>query len=434
MTAPPVNQPSADKSTEWESTGRQKQPHPTRDLTSTQAVCIWIPLFPLRAEEQRDPDLIGKPTAVLSSDDSRRVAHVSALARRHGVQAGMTVSQAIGLCSSLILIESDPVFYDEKFTSIVASLNRLSPVVEPIELGRLYVGVDGMEGLYGNVHRQLKLIARLVKGWKGARLGWGRGKFASWVAAARAKPKKPVIVTKEEEPSFLASQPVAALPVHPDTHRRLWQLGIKTLGDLAKIPEVAIISQFGNEGRTAWQLATGQIVERIVGKERPEPIQSSVDFPVPLADTMTLLHALETLVGRTLRHPRRIGWRVQTMRIRAALEHGSSWLKDFTMKEPTASQQNLTDVIGHCLEQSAPTGAVGQLVVEFTGFVRGTMELQLFARDAASSARAGRQRALRWAAREIKTRLKSSMLHHIVEVHPWSRMPERRYALIDFDP
>ena len=79
-------------------------------------------------------------------------------------------------------------------------------------------------------------------------------------------------------------------------------------------------------------------------------------------------------------------------------------------------------------------GAVGQrLAVEFTGFAPGTAELQLFARDASAAARAGRRRALRHAAEEIQLRLHRTMLHHVIEVQPWSRIPERRYALIDFE-
>ena len=86
------------------------------------------------------------------------------------------------------------------------------------------------------------------------------------------------------------------------------------------------------------------------------------------------------------------------------------------------------------LSSTPPTGGVENLAVEFLTFVRGTNELQLFARDANSSARAGRRRALRTAVREMKTRFRHSFLYRVVEVHPSSRIPERRYALIDYDP
>jgi hypothetical protein len=102
-------------------------------------------------------------------------------------------------------------------------------------------------------------------------------------------------------------------------------------------------------------------------------------------------------------------------------------------KDPTAYSDRIVAPLKVRLEQSPPTGAIENLTVEFTDFARGTQELQLFARDAASSVRAGRQRALEHAATEIKSRLKRPMLHHIIEVQPWSRIPERRYALIDFE-
>jgi DNA polymerase-4 len=103
-------------------------------------------------------------------------------------------------------------------------------------------------------------------------LGWARGKFAAWVAASRAKPGEPLIVSDDEQAEFLRTQPVAALSLDPDTHRRLWQLELKTLGDLAALSEEALVSQFGREGRMAWQLAAGKITEPVIGREVPEPI------------------------------------------------------------------------------------------------------------------------------------------------------------------
>ena len=119
-------------------------------LTSDTAACCWIPLFALRCETARRPELASLPVALLSPDDSRRVWQVAPLARRAGVKPGMTVSQAIGLCPSLKLCEPDPVHYDEQFSQIVTALVTVSPVVEPVELGRAYVGTDGLERLYGS--------------------------------------------------------------------------------------------------------------------------------------------------------------------------------------------------------------------------------------------------------------------------------------------
>src|SRR5207253_594849 len=338
----------------------------TPHLTSDGAACCWIPLFPLRCETARQPELASLPVALVGPDDTRRVWQVSPLARHAGVKPGMTVSQAIGLCPALKLCEPDPVHYDAQFSRLLAALGQVSPVIEPAELGLAYIGTDGLEGLYGAPEKIVEAIKRGMRnaerGTDGEgplacsafplprsafRVGWGRGKFVSWVAATRARPGEAVIVPVGGEARFLAAQPLAALPLDSDTHRRLRQLGVRTLGALAALPEEAVVSQFGRAGRRLGRLAAGRIAGR-VGERIAAPLKTQ-------------------------------------------------------------------------LERSPPAGAVERLVVEFTAFAPGTAELQLFARDAHAAARAGRRRALRTAAQEIKLRLKRSLLYHVIEVQPWSR-------------
>jgi len=408
----------------------------TPHLTSESAACCWIPLFALRCETTRRPELAALPVALVGPDDTRRVWQVAPLARRVGVKPGMTVSQAIGLCPALKLCEPDPVHYDEQFSQLVAALGQVSPVVEPAELGRAYVGTDGLEGLYGAPEKIVEAIVcgALHTPHSALRIGWGKGKFVSWVAATRAKPGAAVIVPVGGEAKFLASQPLAVLPLDPDTHRRLLQLGVKTLGALVALPEEAVVSQFGRAGRQLWRLAAGLLAEPVVGLVVPEPIVAALTFFTPVGERDLLAHALDKLIDRALADPRRSGWRVQVVRVHAELEHGASWLMEATLKDPSATRERIAAPLKTQLERSPPAGAVERFVVEFTAFAPGTTELQLFARDAAAAARTGRRRALQSAAREIALRIRRPMLYHIIEVQPWSRLPERRYALIDFEP
>ena len=163
-------------------------------LTSTTAACCWIPLFALRCEEARRPELASQPGALLAPDTARLLWQVSPLARRAGVKPGMTVSQAIGLCPSLRLCEPDPVYYDEQFARLLAALSEVSPVVEPAELGLAYVGTDGLEGLYGAPEGIVEVIKRGTRNaeqrledrspvprshFRVPRSGWGGGRASS---------------------------------------------------------------------------------------------------------------------------------------------------------------------------------------------------------------------------------------------------------------
>jgi len=205
-------------------------------------------------------------------------------------------------------------------------------------------------------------------------------------------------------------------------------------GALVALPEAAITAQFGATGKRLWQLAAGRVVEPVTGRIAPEPIRAALSFFTPVGERELLAHALDQLIARALKHPRRIGWRIHALRARAEIEGGGSWLTAHLLKEPTADAGRIAAPLKTRLEQAPPTGAVERLVLEFTGFAPGTTELQLFARDAQAAARAGQQRALRSAAREIRMRVKRAVLYHIIEVQPWSRLPERRYALIDYEP
>jgi DNA polymerase-4/protein ImuB len=410
----------------------------SRRPTSSLAACVWIPLFPLRCEEARHEGLASYPTALLAPDTTRKLWQVSSLARHAGVKPGMTVTQAIGLCPTLRLIEPDPVHYDERFATLLSALSEVSPVVEPSELGLAYVGTDGLEGIYGSPRKIIESVRQTVRpsDRPTIRIGWARGKFAAWVAASRSKPDEAVIVPVGAEQQFLASQPISVLPLDLDIHRRLRQLGIRTLGALANLPEAAITAQFGAMGRRLWQLAAGRIVEPVEGRITPAPITAALTFFTPVGERELLVHSLEQLIIRALKHPRRIGWRVHAVRLRADLEGtgGGSWLSSILLKDPTADGDRIAAPLKTRLEQSPPTGAVERLVLEFTAFAPGTTELQLFARDAQAAARAGQQRALQSAALEIRMRVQRSSLYHVIEVQPWSRLPERRYALIDYEP
>src|SRR6266571_4783214 len=169
---------------------------PRNHLASTTAACCWIPLFALRCEEARRPELTSQPSALLASDTALR------------------------------LCEPDPVHYDEQFARLLAALSEVSPVVEPAELGGAYVGTDGLEGLYGEPEgiveeMQLRIVdcglrigntgveSTIRNPQSAIRVGWGLGKFVAWVAASRAQPGGAVIVRPGDEAQFLSAQPLA---------------------------------------------------------------------------------------------------------------------------------------------------------------------------------------------------------------------------------
>ncbi|MDH5590859.1 MAG: DNA polymerase Y family protein, partial [Gemmatimonadota bacterium] len=251
-----------------------------------------------------------------------------------------------------------------------------------------------------------------------------------------------VVVSPEKLPAFLAASPVHTLPVNGTMLQRLERLGIRTLKDLLALPEPALVAQFGEEGRSALAWAAGRRIDPVRPRRRPEPVRVSMDFPVPVGMVQTLHGSLDRLVERALSRPGRRGRSVVAVRLSARLEGGGSWTVDVVLREATTQQSRLAAHLKGKMAVSPPSGAVETLVLELTDFGSPTTQQDLFARsDSGGRGRAGRDLSrdevppsLREAARELKLRLGHAPLYRVVEVDPWSRIPERRHALMSFDP
>lgn len=417
---------------------------------SRTALCLWLPTFELRMELVRSPELDSSEVALLDPDEGARrtIWQVSEKAWDAGVRTGQLVSRAVGLCPSLTLLEPDPAHYDAGMRAILEVLCDLSPIVEPAGRGRAFVGVDGLERLYGppeeQVRRALRALFRVLPRplVASTRAGRAPGTFAAWVAAVEARPGRPVLVGEDELEGFLASRPVSALPVDEAMLERLERLGVSTLGELARLPEPALVGQFGQEGRDALAWASGRRVDPVRPRHLPRPVRVSLEFPAPVGRAGTLHGALDRLLERALSRPARRGRSVREARLTGLLEGGGSWTVEAVLREPTAERKRLAFVLRSRMELSPPPRPVRALRVELVRFGAPASQEELFDRKERSGRDEGERGlaegrvppSLEQAVKELRLRLGYSPLYRVVELDPWSRIPERRHALARFDP
>lgn len=417
---------------------------------SRTALCLWLPTFELRLELVRTPELDSTSVALLSPGESMRrtIWQVSERAHDAGVRPGQLVSQAVSLCPTLTLLEPDPAHYDAAMDAMLEVLSGLTPIVEPAGRGRVFLGMDGLGRLYGSPSRQAeRALASLFQVFPGPlvasiRAGMAPGKFGAWVAAASARSGTPVVVNEQELAGFLASCPVGSLPVEPLVIQRLERLGIETLGRLCRLPEPSLVAQFGSTGKDCLAWATGRRIDPVRPWHRPRPIRTSLDFPAPVGLLDTLHSALDRLVERALSRPARRGRSVTAARLGAYLEGGGSWFVEAVLRDPTSERERIASPLRARMALSPPPKAVEALVLELTRFGVPSAQTGLFDRGEESGrAAAGRDLArgevptsLKDAVKELKLRLGRSPLYRVVEIDPWSRIPERRHALLSFDP
>ena len=422
----------------------------TRHRGSRQALCTWLPTFELRLELVRTPELDSTSVALLSSGENTRrtIWQVSERASIAGVRPGQLISQAVALCPSLTLLEPDPAHYDATQEELLETLSGLSPIVEPAGRGRIFIGMDGLGRLYGSPSRQVeRVLHTLLKFFPrplvaATRIGWAPGKFGAWVAAAGAGPGRPVIVPDQELPAFLNPCPVSVLPVDAVMTERLERLGIETLGDLIRLPSPALVGQFGPDGQRARAWATGERIDPVQPYYRPQTIRVSMELHTPVGQVDTLHGALDRLLERALARLERKGRSIQGMRLGARLEGGGSWALEAILREPTSQRDRIAFTVRTRMALSPPLRAVEALMVEFFQFGPATSQSDLFGRaETSGREESGRElseggipSSLREAVMELKLKLGFSPLYRVVEIDPWSRIPERRHALLNFDP
>jgi len=375
----------------------------------------------------------------------REIRRVCERAMAAGVRPGMRISQAVGLCPSLTILEPDPAFYESTQEAILHELQAWSPVVEPAGQGRFFIGIDGLERLYGAPADQVAdLLRHLGRKFPHdltdeLRVGCAPGKFGAWVAGSQARPRNPLLVSEKRLAPFLADRSVKVLPVNPRMVRRLEQLGIVLLGQLTRLPEPALIAQFGADGGRALAWATGRRIDPVRPLHRARPVRASLDFPAPIGQLEMLHAAIDHLLERGLAQPARRGRSVRGIRLGAALEDGGSWSVRTILRDPTSRKTRLGFVLRSRIALSPPPRAVESLGLEFFRFGSPSVQTDLFGSKLdAKRGFGGLETAegtllppLRDAARTLKLRLGDGVLYRVLEMQPGSRIPERRHALLE---
>ncbi len=389
-------------------------------------VCVLVPRFALRVAAALGGALPSEPAALGPEPGGPpAVGECNAAAATFGVAAGMRVGEALARCPRLQLVTADPGAVADAAEALLARLEELGAAVEPLAPGRAVFCADGLVRLHGGVARLL--VAASARLGPGGRTGAGPGRFIAQAAALRARPGASHQVEPGAAASFLAPMPVARLPLDPATADTLHALGIRTAGELAALPLPAVADRFGRPGIEAWRLARGEDEAYVAPRTPPEPLHEAIEFPEPVGDEFTLRGALAVLIERLAGDPRRAGRPPRALAMSARLAAGGSWRRPVALREPTADPRRLRDALAPRLVELP--GAVERLGLEITALAAtADRQLSLYRPPAELL----RERAAE-AARQVRAGLGEGHLWRVVEVAPWSRVPEGRELLVPFD-
>ncbi|MCZ2109635.1 MAG: hypothetical protein LC118_08720 [Dehalococcoidia bacterium] len=395
-------------------------------------ICALVPRFLIALARRDDPAIRRRPVIIGRSSETRgTVLACSDEAAQAGIVAGMPLSRALVLCPSAAMValcQEEATAAERAFLALLADR---CPAVEGIEPGHVHADVRGLARMNGLAPAayladlQESLAARTMLP---VHLGGATAVFAAHAAAAYlADPVR--LLRTSDVAAILGGLPVEALPAPETMVRRMRLFGLERLEQVGRLPPAALQAQFGPSGLLAWRLIHGEERGRIVPARDEVLVVERIELPAKAVASTPLVLATEILLQRSMRRREIDGRSVRRADWAVELENGERQQLRFVFREPTADQSRMLFIARNGIERldlAAPATAVGLTLSGICSeYVRQERLWETGPRGAA---------ALGEAIEQLTVREGSPQVYRVVEVEPWSRIPERQRALAAYYP
>ena len=384
-------------------------------------ITALIPLFPLRIALIEARAAWDDPVALGPAPGAPQViGPCTPSAWAHGVRPGLRVGEALARCPGLDLVVPDPDAARAAAERVTLRLEDLGAAVEPGPDGESWVFEgDGLVRMHGGIDPLLRRARAALPVGAGGRIGVAPTPFASREAARAGV----IIHHHDEARDFLAPLPASRLPLSRRSHEALSQLGIRTMGQMAALPHASVLDRLGAEGVRARDMARGEEIAHITPRVPPQAMGEEVSFQESIGALPALEAALRILIARIAERARDRGGSVRSMVVRARLEDGGSWTRAVALREATTDSRRIGIAsLPHLTEIAAPVTALAVEADAGGPPDAGQMAL-VQTPDEERMRRAGAALA------QVRAAPGAAAVLRLVEMEPWSRLPERTWAL-----
>ncbi|HSZ37343.1 MAG TPA: DNA polymerase IV [Acidimicrobiales bacterium] len=300
--------------------------------------------FYASVEQLLEPTLRNRPIAVGGSV----VLAASYEARSYGVRGGMPGWRARQLCGDLLFVGGHFERYQQFGDDVVSVFHDFTPRVERVSIDEAFLDVAGAVHLFGAPTEIAAAIRQRVRDEIGLPLSVGVAstKHLAKVASQVAKPDGLVAVPPGHELDFLDPLPVGLIwGVGAATERRLHEVGISTIGQLAQAGSPILASLLGDAAGTKLAALSSNLDGRVV--ETPALAKSmgaqaalGRRKPTPELVRETLAYLADRVAGRLRRAT--LAGRTVTVRVRFA--HLRSVTRSVTLPDAISTTLTLTEI------------------------------------------------------------------------------------------
>jgi len=313
--------------------------------------------FYITCETTRNPELAGRPAAV-AGDPKRRSGIILAAnypARALGVRTAMVLRDALRLCPQLALVPPDHDFYEQKSAEVMSLLGGYSPLLEQNSIDEAWLDMSGCERLWGPPRLVAQQIMDRIKDELGlwCSIGIAPNKFLAKMASEMKKPLGITCLDYPDLPERYWPLPVRALSgVGASTADKLVGMGVRTIGDLARLDPAFLARRFGRQGQVLHDHAWGRDDAPVTPHEPDEA--KSIGRSTTLSRDVTdrdeacrILMALTDDVAASMRRHQKRGTTVQiTLKF-----HDFSVITRQARIQPTCATREIYTQACHLLDQ-----------------------------------------------------------------------------------
>lgn len=288
-------------------------------------------------------------------DDDERVCAASAEAARDGVLIGMRPAQALMRCPDAALRPLDASSARAANDALVETLAAWELPVEASGWGAAYLDMRQIEApsdrpsaraLCGDLGRRVR---QTLGGDLQPALGWDSSKFTARAAACQATPGTMRLVGEAQEERFLNPLPLSLLPLPAAALQQLGWLGIRTLGQFARLPAMAVQQRFGRPGVLAQTWARGKDQRLVTPTLQRPPDQVEVDFDMPVVSIDGVVDALERPSRPLLARLRRGTEGCRRLRLQLRLSDGARADVEHALVTPTHDWRRVRNALGRAM-------------------------------------------------------------------------------------
>ncbi len=315
-------------------------------MTPPAILHLDLDAFYASIEQRERPELRGRPVVVGGAGARGVVAAASYEARAFGIHSAMPSVRARRACPDAVFVEPRIGLYSEVSAAVMAILRSATPLVEPLSLDEAFLDVRGARRLLGTGPEIGAMLRARIASELGlnASVGVASTKMLAKIASDDAKPNGMLVIEPGTELEFLHALPVGRLwGVGPATRKKLDRFAVRTVGDLAEIPEATLVQALGP--------AAGRHLRALAWNRDPRPVDTArptksigheETFAVDQTDRQQLERDLVRMVDRVAARLRASAMLTRTVQIKVRYRDFDTVTRAETIAAPT----DLAAVVG----------------------------------------------------------------------------------------